>query len=96
MRVWIILSLAISATSKLLVDYNAERDDDITKLGLINLEQERNETIKSNTDDLFIKAGKDWRGKKSAHFHRKKDYIRYVNDKLASCQQRGIQLEPSY
>jgi hypothetical protein len=69
-------SLAIGIHSKLLVDYNAERGDEVSKMGLLNLEKERNNTIKSNTDDLYIKAGKDWRGTNAAHFHRKKDYIR--------------------
>jgi hypothetical protein len=73
-----LLWLATSATSKLLVDYNAERGDEISKIGLMNLEQARGDTIKSNTEDLYIKAGTDWRGTKSAHFHRKKGYIRCV------------------
>ncbi|CAI6340484.1 unnamed protein product [Periconia digitata] len=71
-----LLSLAITASSKLVVDYNAEHDDDVSKLGFANLEQARNDKIKSNTNDLYIKAGEDWRGTKSAHFHRKKGYIR--------------------
>lgn len=76
MRTWTLLYLALGASSKLLVDYNADRDDKVSTLGLMNLEELRGQPIKENTDDLFIKAGKDWRGKKSAHFHRKKDYIR--------------------
>jgi hypothetical protein len=72
------LSLAGSAVSKLLVDYNADRGDDVSKIGLMNLEQARGVKIGSNTDDLYIKAGKDWRGSKAAHFHRKKGYIRCV------------------
>ncbi|KAF2847412.1 FAD/NAD(P)-binding domain-containing protein [Plenodomus tracheiphilus IPT5] len=71
-----LLWLANGTLSKLLVDYNAERGDDVSKIGRINLEQARGEPIKSNTDNLYIKAGKDWRGSKSAHFHRKKAYIR--------------------
>lgn len=74
----IVLWLASSATAKLLVDYSAERDDDVSKIGLMNLEKARGGRNKANTDDLYIKAGKDWRGMKSAHFHRKKGYIRCV------------------
>jgi hypothetical protein len=68
----------MSATSKLLVDYNASRGDAVSEMGQPNLEEARNHTIDSNTPDLYIKAGKDWRGTKAAHFHRKKDYIRFV------------------
>jgi hypothetical protein len=73
-----LLWLAGSAISKLLVDYNADRGDDVSKIGFLNLEQARGDKIKENTDDLYIKAGKDWRGSKAAHFHRKKGYIRCV------------------
>lgn len=73
-----LLWVANSAFSKLLVDYNAERGDDISNIGLMNLEQARGDKVRANTDDLYIKAGKDWRGSKAAHFHRKKGYIRYV------------------
>lgn len=71
-----LLWLADSAICKLLVDYNADRGDDISRVGLVNLEQARNVKPKANTDDLYIKADKDWRGSKAAHFHRKKGYIR--------------------
>lgn len=73
-----LLWLTDSAICKLLVDYSAERGDDVSGIGLMNLEQARNDRIKANTDDLYVKAGKDWRGSKAAHFHRKKGYIRCV------------------
>jgi hypothetical protein len=73
-----LLWLADSAICKLLVNYNAEQGDDVSNMGLMNLEHIRGDTIKANTDDLYIKAGKDWRGSKAAHFHRKKGYIRCV------------------
>jgi hypothetical protein len=67
-----LLWLATSATSKLLVDYNASRDDTVSEMGQLNLEEARKHTIPSNTADLYIQAGKDWRGAKAAHFHRKR------------------------
>jgi hypothetical protein len=79
-----LLCLATSVTSKLLVDYNADRGDNVSEMGQLNLEEARNHTIDSNTDDLYIKAGKDWRGTKAAHFHRKKGYIRYVPSSTCS------------
>jgi hypothetical protein len=67
-----LLWLSNSAICKLLVDYNADRGDDVSSIGLVNLERARDDTIKANIDDLYIKADKDWRGSKAAHFHRKK------------------------
>jgi len=72
-----VFSLVIGVPAKLLVDYNAARGDDVKILGLINLEKERYNRTKENTNDLYIKNDKDWAGTKSAHFHRKKGYIRY-------------------
>jgi hypothetical protein len=73
-----LLWLSNSAICKLLVDYNADHGDDVSSIGLVNLERARDDTIKANIDDLYIKADKDWRGSKAAHFHRKKGYIRCV------------------
>lgn len=70
------LLCASYARAALLVDYNAARGDEVTKLGLANLEAARDERPKGNTADLYIKNDKDWRGAKSAHFHRKKGDIR--------------------
>lgn len=75
---FMISGLAIMAPAKLLIDYNAARDDDVSEMGQLNLEKERKDKPKSNSKDLYIKMDTDWRGTKCAHFHRKKDYIRYA------------------
>ncbi|KAF2825863.1 hypothetical protein CC86DRAFT_382847 [Ophiobolus disseminans] len=76
--IFTLLWLSNSAISKLLVDFNAERGDDISKIGRVNLQRDLEERPKQNTVDVYIKAGNDWRGVKSAHFHREKDYRRFA------------------
>lgn len=65
------------ASAKLLIDYSAVRGDQPSVLGQLNLEEDRNVTIKEQTADLFFKKGSDWQGNPAAHVHRKAGYIRY-------------------
>ncbi|KAF3932205.1 hypothetical protein ABW20_dc0109655 [Dactylellina cionopaga] len=63
-------------TANLLLDFDAQRGDKPSILGLINLEQARDDTISANTQDLYIKLDKDPKGVPAAHVHRKSGYIR--------------------
>ncbi|KAK8084229.1 hypothetical protein PG997_005500 [Apiospora hydei] len=77
------------ATAALLVDYNATRSDDVAKMGLANLEAARDKPQHGNTADLYIKADNDWKGAKSAHFHRKQGDIRAEYHALRGNTQEG-------
>lgn len=78
MRILTTFFLCIGFVSaKLLIDFNAARGDQPSVLGQVNLEEERNTTIKEQTADLFFKKGADWKGLPAAHVHRKAGYIRY-------------------
>jgi len=66
------------ASAKLLIDFSATRGDQPSVLGQINLEEERNNTIKEPTADLYFKKGADWKGNPAAHVHRKAGFIRFV------------------
>ncbi|KAK0706310.1 hypothetical protein B0T26DRAFT_837247 [Lasiosphaeria miniovina] len=70
------LALPLLVASKLLIDFNAARGDDPSKMGHINLEGARGESRSSNSPDLYIKSDQDWRGEKAAHFHREVGNIR--------------------
>ena len=70
------LLLASLAAAALLVDYDAARGDDPSKLGTRNLEAARDVKPKENSDGLYIKADVDWRGTKCGHFHRNETSIR--------------------
>ncbi|GME59176.1 hypothetical protein GGR51DRAFT_503670 [Neofusicoccum parvum] len=73
----LVLSALFSHTlAALLVDYNAARNDDPSKMGQLNLEAARGDKPDKNSADLYIKADTDFRGTKCAHFHRKKGDIR--------------------
>ncbi|KAI0183112.1 hypothetical protein EV127DRAFT_517215 [Xylaria flabelliformis] len=60
----------------LLVDYDAARGDDPSKLGLLNLESTQHVKVSKNTPDLYFQSGVDWKGTKCAHVHHKKDFRR--------------------
>ncbi|KAK8076177.1 hypothetical protein PG994_003449 [Apiospora phragmitis] len=77
------------ASATLLVDYNAARGDEVSKIGLVNLEAARGDKQHGNTADLYIKNDKDWKGGKSAHFHRKKGDIRAEYHALNGKTQEG-------
>ncbi|OTB02909.1 hypothetical protein M426DRAFT_264152 [Hypoxylon sp. CI-4A] len=66
----------ISARAPLLIDFNAARGDDPKKLGLLNLEKDKGDRPKGNTNDLYIKLDKDFNGQAAAHFHHKTGYRR--------------------
>ncbi|KAK7918491.1 hypothetical protein PG985_010365 [Apiospora marii] len=83
------LLCASYARAALLVDYNAARGDEVSKMGLANLEAARGEKQSGNTADLYIKNDKDWKGAKSAHFHRRKDAIRAEYHALKEKTQEG-------
>ncbi|KAK8057285.1 hypothetical protein PG996_011222 [Apiospora saccharicola] len=83
------LFCASYARAALLVDYNAARGDEVSKMGQVNLEAARDERPSGNTADLYIKNDKDWKGAKSAHFHRKKGDIRAEYHALAKKTQEG-------
>ncbi|KAK7937683.1 uncharacterized protein PG986_014551 [Apiospora aurea] len=83
------LLCASYARAALLVDYNAARGDEVAKMGLVNLEAARDEKQHENTADLYIKNDKDWKGAKSAHFHRKKGDIRAEYHALNKKTQEG-------
>ncbi|KAK6851951.1 hypothetical protein PG995_012076 [Apiospora arundinis] len=83
------LLAAAHASAALLVDYNAARGDGVGEMGLVNLEAARGEAQKGNTADLYIKADNDWKGAKSAHFHRKKGDIRAEYHALNKKTQEG-------
>ncbi|KAK6348736.1 hypothetical protein TWF718_006523 [Orbilia javanica] len=70
------LSLCHLASSTLLLDFDAQRGDNPSILGLLNLEQARGDPISSNTKDLYIKLDKDPKGIQAAHVHRKAGFIR--------------------
>ncbi|KAI8950692.1 hypothetical protein F4801DRAFT_602108 [Xylaria longipes] len=72
----LILLLCQVVASTLLVDYNADRGDDPSNIGLLNLESTRGVSPSKNTPDLYFQSGVDWKGTKCAHVHRKKDFIR--------------------
>ncbi|KAF3090164.1 hypothetical protein TWF569_007239 [Orbilia oligospora] len=71
-----ILSLLNLGASTLLLDFDAQRGDNPSILGLLNLEQARGDSISANTKDLYIKLDKDPKGVQAAHVHRKAGYIR--------------------
>ncbi|KAJ8130913.1 hypothetical protein O1611_g2710 [Lasiodiplodia mahajangana] len=70
------LMLCQMAASALLVDYNAARGDDPSKMGLLNLESTKGTKVPKNTADLYIKSDVDWKGTKCAHVHHKKGWLR--------------------
>ncbi|KAK6522849.1 hypothetical protein TWF281_002280 [Arthrobotrys megalospora] len=69
-------SLLNLAASTLLLDFDAQRGDNPSILGLLNLEQARGNAISANTKDLYIKLDKDPKGVPAARVHRKAGYIR--------------------
>ncbi|RVD86087.1 uncharacterized protein DFL_004381 [Arthrobotrys flagrans] len=71
-----LLSLLNLGASTLLLDFDAQRGDNPSILGLLNLEQARGDPISANTKDLYIKLDKDPKGVQAAHVHRKAGYIR--------------------
>lgn len=70
------LALPLLVSSKLLIDFNAARNDATSKMGQLNLEGIRGEKQSANTPALYIKSDKDWRGAKAARFHRNVGNIR--------------------
>ncbi|KAF2971903.1 hypothetical protein GQX73_g1741 [Xylaria multiplex] len=72
----LILLLCQVVAGTLLVDYNADRDDDPSKIGILNLESTRHVKVSKNTADLYIKSGVDWKGTKCAHVHHKEGFLR--------------------
>ncbi|KAK6502108.1 hypothetical protein TWF481_009916 [Arthrobotrys musiformis] len=71
-----LLSLLSLGTSTLLLDFDSQRGDEPSTLGLLNLEQARGDSISANTKDLYFKLDKDPKGIQAAHVHRKAGYIR--------------------
>jgi len=70
------LLFASFGLASLLVNFSASTTTDLTVLGIRNLEAARGNKPKENTDDLYIKLGKDPKGVPALHFHRKTGDIR--------------------
>jgi hypothetical protein len=76
LTLFIPLLVALSALASSLVNFSASTTTDLTVLGIRNLEAKRGNKSDENTNDLFIKLGKDPKGVPALHFHRKAGDIR--------------------
>ncbi|KAK2795963.1 hypothetical protein FQN50_009668 [Emmonsiellopsis sp. PD_5] len=78
MRFSLLAFLAVfsPALGKILVDFQAERGDDISDVGKVNLEASRKDKVHANSADVYIRMEEDPEGKPAAHFHRKAGNIR--------------------
>jgi hypothetical protein len=65
-----------TALASSLVNFSASTTTDLTVLGIRDLETTRGTKPDDNTDDLYIKLGKDPKGVPALHFHRKAGDIR--------------------
>lgn len=72
----LLLCAASPALGAVIFDFAAARQDDLSMLGLRNLETVRNTMIPDNIPELFVKLGKDPAGTPAAHFHRDKGMLR--------------------
>ncbi|KAM5462575.1 hypothetical protein MauCBS54593_007931 [Microsporum audouinii] len=76
MRLLPIVMTISSALGAILIDFQSQRGDDPSTLGLRNLETTRGTMIQDNIPDLFIKKGNDPNGVPAAHFHKKMGMLR--------------------
>ncbi|RAH79734.1 hypothetical protein BO86DRAFT_401546 [Aspergillus japonicus CBS 114.51] len=67
-----------------LLDFSAANGDPPSTLGILNLEEARDEKISANTNDLYIKLATDPHGVPALHYHRKQSYIRAEYHALAN------------
>ncbi|KAA8650468.1 hypothetical protein EYZ11_000846 [Aspergillus tanneri] len=76
MKLLSLLSVLPLVSAELLLDFNASRGDNPSKIGTLNLEAKRGQRPKGNTDELYVKLGQDSHGTPALHYHREKGYIR--------------------
>ncbi|RAH69871.1 uncharacterized protein BO66DRAFT_323869 [Aspergillus aculeatinus CBS 121060] len=83
------LTLLPPALSTPLLNFSAANGDPPSTLGILNLEEARDQKVSTNTNDLYIKLASDPHGVPALHYHRKKDYIRAEYHALANQIEEG-------
>ncbi|OJK02000.1 hypothetical protein ASPACDRAFT_58383 [Aspergillus aculeatus ATCC 16872] len=81
LTVTLLLSPALSTP---LLNFSAANGDPPSTLGILNLEEARDQEISANTNDLYIKLATDPHGVPALHYHRKQSYIRAEYHALAN------------